>query len=71
MNESRIAEALTAVGISPNVCDSNLEPANLVDVVAAHTRAITDGSAAIAVAIGRLADAVEKAANATGEAPPT
>lgn len=44
---SRIAEALKHVFISPNVADSNMEPANIVDALDK-----------IAHAIGNLADAV-------------
>lgn len=48
MTHNPVAEAIRAVGISPNVADDNLEPANLVDVVCY-----------IARAIGRLAAALE------------
>ena len=33
-----LAEALRACLISPNVCDSNLEPANLIDVLSELAR---------------------------------
>ena len=38
MNSEQIADAIDRCFVSPNVADSNLEPANLVDVVdkAAH-----------------------------------
>lgn len=45
-----ISRALTSLFESPNECDSNLEPANVVD-----------GLFAIARSIGKLADAVQEA----------
>ena len=51
-----IAQALKATLISPNECDRNLEPANVVD-----------GLFAIARAIERLAVAVEKTEKQTKE----
>ena len=37
---SQVAKALKSVFISPNVADSNLEPANIVDVLDRLARAI-------------------------------
>ena len=34
MKANSTADALLQVGISPNVCDANLEPANIVDALA-------------------------------------
>lgn len=47
MDPKIIADAIRDVFISPNVCDDNLEPANLVDV-----------GDRIATAILELADAI-------------
>lgn len=53
---SQIARGLDRVGdtlVSPNVLDSNMEPANLVDVIDRHARAVF----ALAEAIENLAAA--------------
>lgn len=47
--ESEIAHAIRAIGISPNVCDSNFECANIVDT--AHH---------IGSALTRIANALEE-----------
>jgi len=49
-----IHKALKACFISPNVPDRNMEPANLVDA-----------TAALATAINRLADAIERNCQST------
>jgi hypothetical protein len=50
-----IADAILAVGASPNVPDANLEPANLVDGMALIAAAIRD----LARATNRQAEALE------------
>ena len=52
------AEAICATLMSPNVADSNLEPANVVDVLDR-----------IAIGICRLADGVQSIADALKERP--
>ena len=51
-----VAESLERVFVSPNVCDSNLESANLVDT----TQSIANALNRIAKALETLAAAVEK-----------
>jgi hypothetical protein len=74
MKPDALAEALRATLISPNECDSNLEPANVVDAifvcgrivcrglkqVAAndHSNRVADGILELARAVDRLAEAV-------------
>jgi hypothetical protein len=56
------AEAIRSVFVSPNIADSNLEPANLVDVMANLAQAawgISKGLDRIAKAIDGLAEAVK------------
>ncbi len=48
MTKNTIAQALEYTLSSPNVADSNLEPANIVDVLDK-----------LSVAIGKLAEAIE------------
>jgi hypothetical protein len=45
-----LAEALRAVLVSPNECDSNLEPANVVDALFAAGRIVNYGLKAVAAA---------------------
>lgn len=71
MEENELADAIRETLISPNVPDSNLEPSNVVDVIAgaglnvsralsnpAKGATVTDGLFAIASAISELARAV-------------
>jgi hypothetical protein len=73
-NANSVAEAILTALISPNVCDSNFEPANPVDVldgirgaIKAHALAvesvgdrISDGLNKMAQAIDGLARAIQK-----------
>jgi hypothetical protein len=52
------ADALLQIGISPNVSDANLEPANLVDALALVAYALNAQGKSIAAAIHDLAEAV-------------
>jgi hypothetical protein len=54
---AEISEALRATLMSPNVPDSNFEPANLVDVVDRLAR----GMFAVSKSLDNLADAVREA----------
>jgi hypothetical protein len=47
MEQTDLAEALRETLISPNECDSNLEPANVVDSLFAIARALLAVSKAI------------------------
>ena len=54
MNEDKIAKAIRDAFISPNVLDSSLEPANIVDVTnraAQALKAVADGLVEVAAAI--------------------
>lgn len=57
-NKKTIADVLEYVLVSPNETDSNLEPANVVD-----------GLFAIARALGRVANALEKLGTANASTP--
>jgi hypothetical protein len=45
--DDRVGEAIRATLISPNECDSNMEPANIVDGLFAIARALNRVAAAI------------------------
>jgi hypothetical protein len=71
-NVGYIANAIRDVGISPNVSDSNLEPANLVDVIDKLTNCIWGHAkavekVAVAIAINRHAKGVEEGKQNTCE----
>jgi hypothetical protein len=66
-NDSQTAEALRATLISPNVSDSNWEPANVVDVlhdlgnaVEKHGGRVATGLESVASAIRDLAEAIRE-----------
>lgn len=58
--DREIADALRACLISPNVPDSNLEPANPVDVIAGAGHNIANALKRISDAIIELAEAVDR-----------
>jgi hypothetical protein len=58
--DHELADALRATLISPNVADSNAEPANVVDAIDLSGRRIGGGLFAVAKAIGDLAAAVRE-----------
>ena len=51
-------QAIRDVGISPNVPDSNMEPANIVDVIVGAGINIKRGLQEIAKSLDKLADAI-------------
>ncbi len=47
IDNNQLAEAIRYTLVSPNECDSNLEPANVVDGLFAIARALQDVASAI------------------------
>ena len=53
---NEIAEMIWTAFVSPNECDSNLEPMNVVDALSVSGRRIAAALEQIGDALGRLAD---------------
>lgn len=63
MEKDKIANAISSVFVSPNVLDSNLEPANIVDAInhlANANMAISNSLLDISCSIANLGEKLEK-----------
>jgi ABC-type transporter Mla subunit MlaD len=65
--DSEVADAIRASLISPNVSDSNWEPANVVDVIDDLAGAIRGAGERIGTGLQSIAEAVDRLAIAIGD----